>query len=67
MGTYVFPCGSFFSEEHLSPKSFGKLYPCGSLARIILCFMVKPISGKALDQSGLGAISEAHGLETDNR
>lgn len=64
---YFFPCVSFFSEEHLSPKSFGRLYPCGSLAGIILCFMLKPISGKALDQSGPGAISKAHGLGADNR
>lgn len=75
MGTYVqgwkrycfFPCVSFFSEEHLSPKSFGKLCPPWLTGQIILCFMLKPISGKTLDQSGPGAISEAHGLGADNR
>lgn len=64
---YYFFHVSFFSQEHLSPKFFGKLYPRDSLTRIILCFMLKPISGKALDQSGPGAISKACGLRADNR
>lgn len=48
----------FLSEECLSSNSFGKL---SSLAHwpksyVILCFMLNPITGKAL-KSGPGAIS----------
>lgn len=63
---YFFPCVSFFSEEHLSLKSFGKLYHVAHWSES-LCFMLKPISGKALDQSRPSAVSEAPGLGVDNR
>lgn len=61
---YFFLGVYFFSEEYFYPSLLkGRLYPCCSLARIILCF---PIPGKALDHSGPGAISEAHGLGAEN-